>query len=449
MSAVPCLPACLCVSTAASRGQAPHGNASVCDRVQRIGDTQKSTAKAQSAKRNQQIAQRRLSPPAPMVDPPDNSDRSPTKAKGADDSRPSSLSQPASSGSPEKSPSPHNTPQLKKGKDTAPPQSPTPTQKNTPLFSSPSLPKPDDVHSTSAPSYFSPLPHLPTPRFSNPTEIHPSNKSRLCNELETNNLPDLFDFQQASNNVYSNKQMAYPPQEIGNLFNELDGVEVAIFQTDWENPFGNMYKPYYKTDTVNKKNALQNAKYVTAANGFSQQNIESVLQASTTKTFIATPILSEIYDNDAQNNTYARCLTLFNALHNQAQQNHYYRGYRIVNQPDPLTTPSNFNIWDYRSFVLKFHRYLTDVDIRHTYTPWLPDTTAPVTTLKEATFPRAQGFMVLTLDTTKTSPSTRLHHSHWSTQAFNLAPITTTLTTSSKDSPLPTTSTHSPKHSNQ
>ena len=29
MSAVLCLPACLCVSTAASRGQAPHGNASV------------------------------------------------------------------------------------------------------------------------------------------------------------------------------------------------------------------------------------------------------------------------------------------------------------------------------------------------------------------------------------------------------------------------------------
>ena len=29
MSAVLCLPACLCVSPAASRGQAPHGNASV------------------------------------------------------------------------------------------------------------------------------------------------------------------------------------------------------------------------------------------------------------------------------------------------------------------------------------------------------------------------------------------------------------------------------------
>ena len=28
MSAVPCLPACLSVSAAASRGQAPHGNAS-------------------------------------------------------------------------------------------------------------------------------------------------------------------------------------------------------------------------------------------------------------------------------------------------------------------------------------------------------------------------------------------------------------------------------------
>ena len=29
MSAVLCLPACLCVSAAASRGQAPHGNASL------------------------------------------------------------------------------------------------------------------------------------------------------------------------------------------------------------------------------------------------------------------------------------------------------------------------------------------------------------------------------------------------------------------------------------
>ena len=140
---------------------------------------------------------------------------------------------------------------------------------------------------------------------------------------------------------------------------------------------------------------------MTAADKFSQQNIESVFQASTTKTFIATPILSEIYDNDAQNNTYVQWLTPFNPLHNQAQQNHYYPGYLIVNQPDPLTTPSNFNIWDYRSFVLKFHRYLTDVDIRHTYTPWLPDTPTPVTTLKEATFPRAQAFLVLTLDTTK------------------------------------------------
>ena len=181
--------------------------------------------------------------------------------------------------------------------------------------------------------------------------------------------------------------MAYPRQEIGNLFDELDGFEVAIFQTDWESPCGNMYQPYYKTDTANKKNALQNTKYVTAADGFSQQNIESVLQASTTKTFIARPILSEIYDNDAQNNTYAQCLTLFNALHNQAQQNHYYYGYLIVNQPDPLTTPSNFNIWDYRCFVLKFECYLTDVHIRPTFTPWLRDTTAPVTTLEEATFP--------------------------------------------------------------
>jgi hypothetical protein len=34
--------------------------------------------------------------------------------------------------------------------------------------------------------------------------------------------------------------MAYPEKEIGELFNELDGFEVAIFQTDWENPFGNI-----------------------------------------------------------------------------------------------------------------------------------------------------------------------------------------------------------------
>ena len=32
MSAVLCLPACLCVSAAASRGQAPHGNASLSQR---------------------------------------------------------------------------------------------------------------------------------------------------------------------------------------------------------------------------------------------------------------------------------------------------------------------------------------------------------------------------------------------------------------------------------
>ena len=336
-----------------------------------------------------------------MVDPPDHSDHSPNNSKGANVSRSSSLSQPAPPSSPEKSPTPRNTPKTKKEKDTAPPQLPTIKQKGTALFSSPPPPKPNDVHSTSASSPFSPLPHLPSPRFYNPNTIHPSNKSRLCNELENNNLPDVFDFQQPSNNVYSNKQMVYPPKEIGELFNELDGFEVAIFQTDWENPFGNMYKPYIRRTRPTKQNALQNAKYITAADGFSQQNIESVLQASTTKTFIATPILSGIYDNDAQNNTYAQCLTLFNALHNQAEQNHYYRGYLIVNQPDPLTTPSNINVWDYRSFVRKFHRYLTDVHIRHTYTPWLPDTTAPVTTFKDSTFPRAQGFMVLTLDTTK------------------------------------------------
>ena len=52
---------------------------------------------------------------------------------------------------------------------------------------------------------------------------------------------------------------------------------------------------------------------------------------------------------------------------------------------NPTLSPSSFNIWDYRSFVLRFRRYLTDVDIRHTYTPWLPDRTAPITTLKEAT----------------------------------------------------------------
>ena len=39
MSAVLCLPACLCVSTAASRGQALHGNASVqaCNLIGKVG----------------------------------------------------------------------------------------------------------------------------------------------------------------------------------------------------------------------------------------------------------------------------------------------------------------------------------------------------------------------------------------------------------------------------
>ena len=42
MSAVLCLPACLCVSAAASRGQAPHGNASKA--FHRRGVTQPSRA---------------------------------------------------------------------------------------------------------------------------------------------------------------------------------------------------------------------------------------------------------------------------------------------------------------------------------------------------------------------------------------------------------------------
>ena len=37
MSAVLCLPACLCVSAAASRGQAPHGNASIGDTLRLMG----------------------------------------------------------------------------------------------------------------------------------------------------------------------------------------------------------------------------------------------------------------------------------------------------------------------------------------------------------------------------------------------------------------------------
>ena len=130
--------------------------------------------------------------------------------------------------------------------------------------------------------------------------------------------------------------------------------------------------------------------------------------------------MSEIYDNDAQNNTYAQCLTLFNALHKQAQKNYYYRGYLIVSPPNPLTAPSNTNISDYRFFVLKFHRYVTDVNIRHTHNPWLPDTTALVTTLKEATFRRAQGFMVLTLDNTKNfscNPTPSLPDVHASIQS--------------------------------
>ena len=38
MSAVLCLPACLCLSTAASQGQAPHGNASVGAVLEQVQD---------------------------------------------------------------------------------------------------------------------------------------------------------------------------------------------------------------------------------------------------------------------------------------------------------------------------------------------------------------------------------------------------------------------------
>ena len=162
-----------------------------------------------------------------------------------------------------------------------------------------------------------------------------------------------------------------------------------------------------------KKTALDNAKYVTPTNGHSRDIVNLVLQASQ-KTFIATPLTTNIFDNDTKQPTFHQALARFDTLNKQAQEGRHHTGQLIIKQPDTLLSPllqSTFGITK-PSFSI-FFRCTTRTEFRQMFTPWVPglENTLQPTTLKAATFSRPYVLTVLTLDTSKNF-SSRPHCSH-------------------------------------
>ena len=143
--------------------------------------------------------------------------------------------------------------------------------------------------------------------------------------------------------------------------------------TDTQHIFGDSYTPLLSTSTTKQKEALQHAKYISCGDGFDQDNLSLVLSTSTTRTFLATPLCTDIFDEDAEHNTYNHVLTLFESVHDLASKQIFLKGKIFLPVLDASLSPADTIIWDYRPILQKFIRYLDNISYIDTYKPFIHD----------------------------------------------------------------------------
>ena len=174
--------------------------------------------------------------------------------------------------------------------------------------------------------------------------------------------------------------------------------------TDTQHIFGESYTPLLSTSTTKQKEALQHAKYISCGDGFDQDNLPLVLSTSVTRTLLATPLCTDIFDQDAEHNTYNHVLTLFESVHDLASKQIFLKGKIFLPVLDASLSPADTIIWDYRPILQKFIRYLDNISYIDTYKPFIHDNNNILssTPIKQATFNNTTGMMIITIDTSKT-----------------------------------------------
>ena len=174
--------------------------------------------------------------------------------------------------------------------------------------------------------------------------------------------------------------------------------------TDTQHIFGDSYTPLLSTSTTKQKEALQHAKYISCGDGFDQDNLSLVLSTSATRTFLATPLCTDIFDQDTEHNTYNHVLTLFESVHDLASKQIFLKGEIFLPVLDASLSPADTIIWDYRPILQKFTRYLDNISYIDTYKPFIHDNNNifSSTPIKQATFNNTTGMMIITIDTSKT-----------------------------------------------
>ena len=157
------------------------------------------------------------------------------------------------------------------------------------------------------------------------------------------------------------------------------------------------------TDSKRQQQALKHAKYISCGDGCDQENLSQVLSTSITRTFLATPLCTDIFDQDAEHNTYNHTLTLFESIHELHQKQIFLQGNIFLPVLDASLSPSDTIVWDYRPIFQKFIRYLHDITYIDTFKPFIFDSnnnTSP-TPIKQASFNNPTGMMIITIDSSK------------------------------------------------
>ena len=268
-------------------------------------------------------------------------------------------------------------------------------------------------HSLSPPSTSSCLaPTLNPPKdltskgkYSTPSPKIPSDKTSLRKLVDSKQAPQIFDSSpQGNTQAFSSRQHSLPPEIIAEEWNSSEGFEVGIFMTDTQHFFGDSYTPLLTTSTTKQKEALQHAKYISCGDGFDQDNLSLVLSTSTTRTFLATPLCTNIFDQDVEHNTYDHVLILFESVHDLASKQLLLKGKIFLSVLDASLCPADTIIWDYGPILQKFIRYLENICYIDTYKPYIHDNNNifSSTPVKQATFNNTTGIMIITIDTSKT-----------------------------------------------
>ena len=224
------------------------------------------------------------------------------------------------------------------------------------------------------PPFTPPKDSTPKGKYSTPSSKIPTDKTSLRKLLDSNKAPQIFDFSpQGNTQAFSSRQHSLPPEIIAEEWNSSEGFEVGIFMTDTQHIFGDSYTPLLSTSTTKQKEALQHAKYISCGDGFDQDNLSLVLSTSTTRTFLATPLCTDIFDQDAEHNTYNHVLTLFESVHDLASKQIFLKGKIFLPVLDASLSPADTIIWDYRPILQKFIRYLDNISYIDTYKPFIHD----------------------------------------------------------------------------